>query len=275
VARRLSRRVRLARTLIVFSALVALTVVLAVDWPGAARGAPSRSAHRTSAGRSSTRQAASPVFRRPPARASESLPPVAKEAAPPSWGAQLLGANVATSSDEAVVVRAASLTSTTNTVSLWQRTASGWQQDGPAMPGQNGDLGWSSARVAGDLRSPVGVYTLTYAGGMLPNPGTKMPYEYDPAYFDTAGTFLGHNLHGVFDYVVAIDFNRQAGTPPSNMTEPEGPTPGNGIWLHVSNGVPTQGCVTLSQADMASILQWLAPSQHPVIVMDPGASLLS
>jgi L,D-peptidoglycan transpeptidase YkuD (ErfK/YbiS/YcfS/YnhG family) len=76
---------------------------------------------------------------------------------------------------------------------------------------------------------------------------------------------------GVFDYVIAIDFNRVPGTPVSSQVEPGGPTPGGGIWVHVSNAVATEGCVTVSRADVVAILRWLDPADHPMIAMGPLA----
>lgn len=200
----------------------------------------------------------------PASRAASSAP------AAPAWAASLLGHDVPAASSEAVIVRAPSLSSTTNTVSLWTRTAGRWHQTGTGMLGHNGERGWSAHRTAGDLRTPVGVYSLTYAGGRLPNPGTKEPYEYSPSYFHTAGHFLGHNTFGVFDYVVAIDFNRVPGSPLSSTTQPHGVRPGGDIWLHVDNGAPTLACVTVPRRDMVTILKWLNPSQHPVIVLKAG-----
>jgi L,D-peptidoglycan transpeptidase YkuD (ErfK/YbiS/YcfS/YnhG family) len=188
----------------------------------------------------------------------------------PSWAGTLLAGEVPAGSGQAVIVRAPAMSSTTNTVSLWTRTAAGWRQTGPLMPGHNGERGWSAHRAAGGLQTPTGVYTLTAAGGRLPNPGTREPYEYDEPYFHTAGHFLGHNTFGVFDYVVAVDFNRHPGSPVSSTAEPWGPKPGGDIWLHVDNGAPTLACVTVAKQNMVTLLRWLDPSQHPVIVLTVG-----
>jgi L,D-peptidoglycan transpeptidase YkuD (ErfK/YbiS/YcfS/YnhG family) len=196
-------------------------------------------------------------------RASDTSDPV------PSWAATILG-RVPASSGQAVIVTAPSASSTTNTVSRWTRTAAGWSRTGGLMPGHNGEKGWSAHRTAGDLTTPTGVYTLSAAGGRLPNPGTREPYEHNGSYFHTAGHFLGHNTFGVFNYVVAIDFNRVAGSPVTSTREPWGPRPGGDIWLHVDNGAPTLGCVTVTQPNMVTILKWLDPGQHPVIVLSAG-----
>jgi L,D-peptidoglycan transpeptidase YkuD (ErfK/YbiS/YcfS/YnhG family) len=188
----------------------------------------------------------------------------------PAWASALLSQEVPAKSGQAVIVRAPSMSSTTNTVTLWTRTAAGWQQTDTSMPGHNGEHGWSAHRTNGDLKTPTGVYSLTAAGGRLPNPGTSEPYEHNASFFRTNGRFLGHSTVGVFDYVVAIDFNRVPGSPVSRAAEPKGEGPGGGIWLHVDNGAATLACVTVSQPNMVTILRWLNPSDHPVIVLQAG-----
>jgi L,D-peptidoglycan transpeptidase YkuD (ErfK/YbiS/YcfS/YnhG family) len=187
----------------------------------------------------------------------------------------LLDAEVPHGSNEAVLVVSPSATSTYNTVTMWRRRGMSWHEVGAAMGGRDGLHGWSSDRVEGDLESPIGVFGLTAAGGALPNPGTREPYEHDPADFYVTGTFLGHSISGIYDYVVPIDFNRKPGTPPTNPVEPDGAAEGGGIWLHVGNGTATAGCVTVSRSDMAAILRFLDPRQHPVIVMGPRSLLSS
>lgn len=186
---------------------------------------------------------------------------------------RLLDAEVPNGSREAVLVVSPSATDTYNTVTLWRRRGKTWHQMGEAMRGRDGLHGWSSDRVRGDLKSPIGVFGLTAAGGALPNPGTREPYEHSSSDFDVVGTFLGQSISGIFDYVVPIDFNRQPGTPPTNPVEPNGTRQGGGIWLHVGNGTATAGCVTVTRADMVRILQFLDPQRHPVIVMGPRQSL--
>jgi L,D-peptidoglycan transpeptidase YkuD (ErfK/YbiS/YcfS/YnhG family) len=204
------------------------------------------------------------------ATASASASASASAQTVPAWASALLSQEVPAKSGQAVIVRAPSMSSTTNTVTLWTRTAAGWQQTDTSMPGHNGEHGWSAHRTNGDLKTPTGVYSLTAAGGRLPNPGTSEPYEHNASYFRTNGRFLGHSTVGVFDYVVAIDFNRVPGSPVSSTAEPKGEGPGGGIWLHVDNGAATLACVTVSEANLVTILRWLDPGQHPVIVLSAG-----
>ncbi|MEW2076258.1 L,D-transpeptidase family protein [Streptomyces sp. NPDC013433] len=155
---------------------------------------------------------------------------------------------------------------------LYQHTGSGWE-GGPAWPAHNALRGWTDDHRAGDLRSPIGVFTLTDAGGLLPDPGTELPYDQSEG-FTAGGTgFEGEPLEGSFDYVIAIDYNREPGTSPLDRTRPLGADRGGGIWLHVDHQGPTQGCVSLSERHMEELLRTLDPDRHPVIVMGDADSL--
>ncbi|MFE7815355.1 hypothetical protein ACFU5P_26125 [Streptomyces sp. NPDC057433] len=155
---------------------------------------------------------------------------------------------------------------------LYRRTASGWKA-GTAWPARNALNGWTDDHVAGDLRSPIGVFTLSDAGGLLPDPGTRLPYDESPGFSIEGTGFVGEPLSGSFDYVVAIDYNRVPGTSPLDRTRPLGADRGGGIWLHVDHDGPTQGCVSLEEAHMRQLLLALDPDQHPVVVMGDAGSL--
>ncbi|BBC97898.1 L,D-transpeptidase family protein [Streptomyces griseofuscus] len=152
------------------------------------------------------------------------------------------------------------------TVVLYQRTADGWQP-GPSWPAHNALHGWSSHHMLGDLRSPLGVYTLSDAGGLLPDPGSRLPYHESSGFRSPGTGFEGEPLEGCFDYVIAIDYNRRPGTSPLDWTRPLGPKRGGGVWLHVDHGGPTHGCVSVAKAHMKDLLRTLDPARHPVVAM--------
>ncbi|MFF9204940.1 hypothetical protein ACF1AE_24590 [Streptomyces sp. NPDC014986] len=155
---------------------------------------------------------------------------------------------------------------------LHQHTGTGWEA-GPVWPARNALRGWTDDHRAGDLRSPVGVFSLGDAGGLLPDPGTALPYDRS-AGFAVGGTgFAGEPLAGSFDYVIAIDYNRVPGTSPLDPTRPLGAGRGGGIWLHVDHEGPTQGCVSLAERHMRELLRILDPELHPVIVMGDAPAL--
>ncbi|GAB2803233.1 hypothetical protein GCM10027073_39630 [Streptomyces chlorus] len=173
---------------------------------------------------------------------------------------------------QAVVVTGRGRDATRSEAVLYRRTASGWEA-GMAWPAHNALNGWTDDHLAGDLRSPIGVFTLSDAGGLLPDPGTLLPYDESPGFSVDGTGFMGEPLAGSFDYVVAIDYNRVPGTSPLDRTRPLGADRGGGIWLHVDHDGPTQGCVSLEERHMRQLLLALDPEQHPVIVMGDAGSL--
>ncbi|MGW5464823.1 L,D-transpeptidase family protein [Streptomyces sp. NPDC003996] len=168
--------------------------------------------------------------------------------------------------EQAVVVTGRGKDSPLCTVALHQRTTAGWQT-GPRWPGHNALRGWSAHHVLDDLRSPFGVYTLSDAGGLLPDPGSKLPYHRSGGFHSPGTGFEGEPLEGCFDYVIAIDYNRRPGTSPLDWTRPLGPKRGGGVWLHVDHGGPTHGCVSVGKGHMRELLRTLDPARHPVVVM--------
>ncbi|GAA3757199.1 hypothetical protein GCM10023082_60150 [Streptomyces tremellae] len=154
---------------------------------------------------------------------------------------------------------------------LYRRTADGWRA-GRTWAAHNALHGWSGHHLAGDLRTPVGVFTLSDAGGLLKDPGTRVPYTRSGG-FAVSGTGSEEEpLAGSFDYVVATDCNRERGTRPLDWTRLVGAARG-GVWLHVDHGGPTHGCVSLSEDHMRALLRALGPALHPVVVMGDAAAL--
>jgi L,D-peptidoglycan transpeptidase YkuD (ErfK/YbiS/YcfS/YnhG family) len=159
------------------------------------------------------------------------------------------------------------------TVSLYELTDGGWEWTAGPWDAHNALRGWTFDHRQGDLRSPIGVYGLSDAGGLLPDPGTQLPYDHGPGFSISGTGFRGEPLEGSFDYVVAIDYNRQPGTTPLDWTRPLGAGKGGGIWVHVDHGGPTQGCVSISERHMRDLLRALDPELDPVIVMGDAEAL--
>jgi L,D-peptidoglycan transpeptidase YkuD (ErfK/YbiS/YcfS/YnhG family) len=160
-------------------------------------------------------------------------------------------------------------------VTLWFRTADGHWKAGLPWPAHNALRGWTRTHHAGDLHSPIGVFTLTDAGGFEPDPGSRLPYHHSSRFHAGGVGFDGEPLDEAFDYVIAINYNRVPGTSPLDATQPLGSFRGGGIWVHVDHGGPTHGCVSVSAAHMVELLRTLTPADHPVIVMGDAASLRS
>ncbi|MFM9562469.1 L,D-transpeptidase family protein [Streptomyces turgidiscabies] len=208
-------------------------------------------------------------------RGADAPAPATSASAPavlPGLGPRTL-AGIPDNARQVVVVTGKDKNSPQSQVVLYQRTDDDGWTAGQPWAAHNALRGWTADHHAGDLHSPIGVFTLSDAGGLLADPGTKLPYDRSGA-FTVGGTgFEGEPLAGSFDYVVAIDYNREPGTSPLDWTRPLGADRGGGIWLHVDHGGPTHGCVSLSQQHMKELLLTLDPALHPVIVMGDRTSL--
>ncbi|WP_052845033.1 hypothetical protein [Streptomyces sp. NRRL S-31] len=182
-------------------------------------------------------------------------------------------AQVPADTRQAVVVYGEGRNSPDSLVVLYEKRGPTWLRTA-SWPAHNGRLGWTEDHRIDDEHSPVGVFTLTDAGGTLADPGSRLRYWYDDhayAVMLPEGQAHAHD----FDYVVAIDYNRLKGAPPFDWNRPEGVEEGGGIWLHVDHGGGTSACVTIPESGMKTLLRTLNPALHPVVVMGDRAHLMS
>ncbi|WP_228993788.1 L,D-transpeptidase family protein [Streptomyces sp. DH8] len=227
--------------------------------------------------------AAGPESDAAPARRASSGPdagtvptpsPTPSPAAIPGLGPETL-AKIPAEARQAFVVTGEEADANRSRAALYSREgrAGGWKPVAGPWDAHNGMKGWTDHHVAGDLRSPAGVYTLTDAGGRLPDPGALLPYDEHPRFAVDGEGFFGEPLEGSFDYVVAINYNRTEGVSPLDRTRPLGLERGGGIWIHVDHGGPTQGCVSVPEHRMRELLRALDPAMKPVIVMGDAERL--
>ncbi|MDP9240621.1 MAG: hypothetical protein M3O55_08305 [Actinomycetota bacterium] len=184
---------------------------------------------------------------------------------------------------QVVTVVAASSTSTTASLTAWDRTARGWVPRGPAVRAYLGDQGITTHPSETRSATPAGSFTLTQAFGRADDPGTALPYlrtdssdwwvtdvrskYYNSHYRCSAScpfdTGPGENLYRagfLYTYAVVIDYNRHPVTPGA----------GSAFFLHVTEYKPTTGCVSIPRATLVSIMRWLSPSARPRIIMGVG-----
>ncbi|WP_240649521.1 L,D-transpeptidase family protein [Streptomyces sp. Z26] len=181
-----------------------------------------------------------------------------------------LHAKIPARSEQVVAVHGEGADSADATVELYTKEGGRWSRD-KSWPAHNGKRGWTPRHHEGDKRSPVGVFGLSDAGGVLPDPGAKLPYTHTAAF--TPPSYWAKSTRHDFDRVIAIDYNRVEGTSPLDPTRPEGQSRGGSIWLHMDHGSGTSGCVSLSRSGMEYLLRTLDPERHPVVVMGDKASL--
>ena len=186
-------------------------------------------------------------------------------------------------SSQLITVNAPSSTSTTATLTAWQRGSDGtWRVAIGPVPAHVGGTGIGRASE-GSAHTPAGTFALTQAFGRQANPGTRLRYFRTDTldWWDENPSSPTYNLHvrqsrspggasenlynsgSVYDYVVNMDYNTA-----------RVPGAGSAFFLHVSDGGPTAGCVSVDRSVMVALLRWLDPAQHPYIYNRVGAAWL-
>ncbi|NBM14601.1 L,D-transpeptidase family protein [Streptomyces sp. GC420] len=173
-------------------------------------------------------------------------------------------------SRQVVAVYGRGVNSADATVVLYTKDGKYWERQ-RSWPAHNGKKGWTTDHRENDKRSPVGVFTLSDAGGVLADPGSRLPYHRSASF--AAPRWWAERYWHDFDYVIAIDYNRVRGTSPNDPTRPEGQSKGGSIWLHMDHGSGTSACVSLSKPGMEHLLRTLDPAEKPVVVMGDKAHL--
>lgn len=154
-------------------------------------------------------------------------------------------------------------------VSMYQKTGDTWQCI-LACKGCVGKNGLGKTRE-GDRKTPEGIFELTGAFGIRENPGTKMPYvqvhsslylcsdrEHYNQLIDI--TQYPHDCCGEhlieyvpqYNYGMFLAYNRECiyGK-------------GSAIFLHCTGEKDyTEGCIAVSESDMAAILRYAEPGIH-------------
>lgn len=180
---------------------------------------------------------------------------------------------IADHTTQVVLVRGATTTSSAATVEFYERVAADWVRVA-AWQGHVGQRGWATKHVEGDLKTPVGTFALSDAGGRKANPGSHLPYHRSTAFEPPPKQpGFGDSTADAFDYVIAVDYNRVPGRSPLDQSRPLGAGRGGGIWLHVDHDGPTHGCVSIPAEGVRYLLLHLAPQSHPVVVMGDAAQL--
>jgi L,D-peptidoglycan transpeptidase YkuD (ErfK/YbiS/YcfS/YnhG family) len=209
------------------------------------------------------------------------------------------------SARQVVVVTASSWSTSYATVRTYGNDSTGWHAQFAPMSARIGSRGFAplGSRRQDSGETPAGTFGLLSAFGAAPDPGTALPYRqfdrndwwpYDPRDPRTYNIAQFHGRSGAtlwrpawaehlwdfrdqYEYAVVLDYNLPEGTYRSGSqrfaTSSADTRAGGGIFLHVRAPRPTSGCVAVSRAGMLSILRWLDPAQHPVIVMAPTSAI--
>jgi L,D-peptidoglycan transpeptidase YkuD (ErfK/YbiS/YcfS/YnhG family) len=189
------------------------------------------------------------------------------------------------SATQVIAVSASGYGQTVATLTAYESTSRGWQQMfGPwqAHVGYNGFAPPGQKRE-GDGRTPSGSFGFDFFFGVLGNPGVQFPYrpvagpnivwDDDPSsplynqWVDKTTSDAGAAPEPMdqpaYDYGAVIAYN----------ANPTVPGAGSAIFLHVSRGGPTAGCVSLPTGELLSLLRWLNPVTQPRIIMGTASTI--
>ncbi len=207
-------------------------------------------------------------------------------AAPASAGALPLNQPTGAAT-QVITVVGSSYSSTTATLQTWTKSGSGWVAHTAPITAHLGSQGMTTSPSESKSATPVGSFTLTQAFGHNANPGSGLPYrqtnpsdwwisQSGPLYNTfqecasgcafTQGDPNEHLYYETpfYNYAVVIDYNTQ--NAPGGVQQGAG----SAFFLHVTDGGPTAGCVSIPQSNLISIMQWLTPSANPRILIGLG-----
>ncbi len=190
------------------------------------------------------------------------------------------------SSRQAILVTNNDPSSSNVNIYALERDTAGWRTvTGPLK----GNIGWngfapSGMKREGDGKTPSGIYPLGIVFGYAPSMNTRMPYRQamkDDFWVDDVNSpFYNCWVTGdvgaasvekmrcnndLYKYGVVVEYN----------TKPVIKGFGSAIFFHVwrKAGVPTAGCVAMSEKDIVKLITWLDPEKKPMAVMGTEAEL--
>jgi L,D-peptidoglycan transpeptidase YkuD (ErfK/YbiS/YcfS/YnhG family) len=217
--------------------------------------------------------------------ASASGRPAAPGACPANLANRLADTGAAT---QLVSVVAAKRAATVASLRLWRKGGECWVAVAGPWTAYLGRNGLSAARHEGDLTTPIGSFGFQRVMyGVGPNPGVRYRYHRivcgdwwvedarSPYYnrfrhvrcgskppFRTTSEDMSRSPTS-YRHLAVIDFN----------THQIVRGRGSGIFLHVSTGRPTLGCISLPRAQLVRTLRWLDPGASPLIVIGTAATI--
>jgi L,D-peptidoglycan transpeptidase YkuD (ErfK/YbiS/YcfS/YnhG family) len=214
----------------------------------------------------------------PPTTTTPPAPPPAPTAAP-----AVPAPPAAPSDGQLIVVDAAGYGQSTATFTGYERRGGVWHAVLGPWPANIGRAGFAPAgeKREGDGRTPEGTYGFSFFFGIQGNPGVR--YEYRPI---TDSAIVWDDDPASPNYNLWIDTRTgDGGIDPEPMYNPPAydygaviayntdrvPGLGSAIFLHVSTGGATAGCVSLPTSQLLEVLRWLDPAQGAQIRMGVNA----
>ncbi len=191
------------------------------------------------------------------------------------------------SAQQVIVASATGYGQTTATLNAYELVNGNWQQAfGPwtAYVGYNG-FAPPDAKREGDGRTPSGSYGFDFFFGVLANPGVHFTYR---PVTSTSIVWDDDSNSPLYNQWVDSSSQNPGAGPEPMYNQPaynygaviayntaHTPQLGSAIFLHVSTGGATAGCVSLPPDQLLQVLRWLDPSRSPRIIMGTTATVSS
>lgn len=183
---------------------------------------------------------------------------------------------------ELITVVAARRSSTQGSFRLWRKPGACWQPAAGPWTAWLGERGTSRHKREGDRTTPAGAFGfLPTMYGIAASPGVHYRYHRivcgDWWVEDSRSRFYNRFRHvpcgstppfrttsedmskspSSYRHLAVIDYN----------AHPIVPGRGSGIFLHVSHGNATLGCVAVPLPQLVRLLRWFDPADDPLIVI--------
>jgi L,D-peptidoglycan transpeptidase YkuD (ErfK/YbiS/YcfS/YnhG family) len=159
-------------------------------------------------------------------------------------------------------------------VDVFQRSAAGWEPLRTGIPAHVGSNGMAAETHDGEMKTPMGIYTLDFAFGTAPNPGGGLQYVQvvgPDHWWDGDMKSPTYNTMQVCKKA-QCPFNTEPASGTENLDIPQyvhavvmgvnkARVPGNGgaFFLHATDGDATAGCVAIDDGTLVEIMRWLRP----------------
>ncbi|MCB0641614.1 MAG: L,D-transpeptidase family protein [Phaeodactylibacter sp.] len=159
------------------------------------------------------------------------------------------------------------------------RTDQGWRMAMDSIPVNVGKHGFAPAgeKREGDGRTPSGFFALGPAFGYLKDIDCALPFAVmvGNSYWDsdskspTYNQLVAEPPQGDYEEMRRDDHLYKYGLVVQYNMDPAVPEMGSAIFLHIERrpGAYTAGCVSMSEANMVKLLQWLEAEELPHILM--------
>jgi len=199
--------------------------------------------------------------------------------------------NLPHQTQQVVLVTTPSWDSQTGTLQVFKRAHGAWV---PAEAPISVNVGRGPQKMEGDGRAPAGIFKLesVFGYGATAPTGSRLPYRSlgETDFWDSDSASKQYNQlvtlsdadaqhpesiwssyekmrrsDDLYEFGMIVGYNRN----------PAVGGKGSAIFLHVwrGSGSPTSGCTSMPRESLLSLIGWLDPAKHPLLIQAPAAEL--